>query len=110
MATHLSEQEMRQALFGTPKQSEPEPVFVAPAPVSSPTPQDKPGRRTVSKPLSPRLRVTLRVTREFEGETEVFVHDANTLSTIVAEQAAKNEAKKQKFRYFDVVSIKPIES
>lgn len=99
---------MRQALFGSPKQSES--VFIAPIPVSSPTPQDKPVRRAVSKPLSPRLRVTLRVTREFEGEEEVFVYDANTLSTIVAEQAAKNEAKKQKFRYFDVVSIKSIES
>lgn len=108
MATELSEEEMRHALFGSPKQSESD--LNAPAPVSSPTPQDKPVRRVFSKPLSPRLRVTLRVTREFEGEAEVFVHDANTLSTLVAEQAAKNEAKKQKFRYFDVVSIKPVES
>lgn len=101
---------MRQALFGSPKESEPESVFITPAPVSTLTPKDKPVRRAVSNPLSPRLRVTLRVTREFEGEAEVFVHDANTLSTLVAEQAAKNEAKKQKFRYFDVVSIKQVEA
>ncbi|WP_429532781.1 hypothetical protein [Pseudomonas silensiensis] len=110
MATQLSEEEMRHALFGSPKQSESESIFIAPTPVPSPTPQEKPVRRALSKSFSPRLRVTLRVTREFEGEAEVFVYDANTLSTIVAEQAAKNEAKKQKFRYFDVVSIKPVES
>jgi hypothetical protein len=110
MATELSEEEMRQALFGSPKQTESKSIFITPTPVSGPTPQDKPVRRAASKPLSPRLRVTLRVTRAFEGEAEVFVYDANTLSTIVAEQAAKNEAKKQKFRYFEVISINSIES
>jgi len=52
--------------------------------------------------------VTLHVAKEFEGVAEVFVYDANTLSTLVAEQDAKSEAKKNKFRYFDVVSIKSI--
>jgi hypothetical protein len=53
--------------------------------------------------------VTLRVSKEFEGKVEVFTYDANTLSTFVAEQEAKSEAKKKKFRYFDVVSVKPIQ-
>lgn len=101
---------MRQALFGSPRQSESESIFNAPTPAPSPKPKDKPARRAESKPLSPRLRVTLRAAREFEGEAEMFVYDANTLSTIVAEQVAKNEAKKRKFRYFDLVSIKPIDS
>ncbi|MBT2374410.1 hypothetical protein [Pseudomonas fluorescens] len=107
MSAELSEEEMRQALFGSsnqpileapPKQLEPESLAKRPSP--------KP--RAVAKPLSPKLRVVLHVTREFEGDVEVFIYDANTLSTLVAEQEAKNEAKKKKFRYFDVVSVKPI--
>jgi len=68
----------------------------------------RPKHRSAAKPLSPKLRVTLHVAKEFEGVAEVFVYDANTLSTLVAEQDAKSEAKKNKFRYFDVVSIKSI--
>jgi|SRR5471030_144759 len=107
MITELSEEEMRQALFGSssqpiseapPKQLEPEALAKQPSP--------KP--RSVAKPLSPKLRVVLHVTKEFEGDLEVFIYEANTLSTLVAEQEAKNEAKKKKFRYFDVVSVKPI--
>lgn len=107
MGTELSEEEMRLALFGSSSQTwhqppeEPEPMVV-----SRPQPNPKP--QSVSKALSPKLRVTLHVTKEFEGSIEVFTYDANTLSTFVAEQEAKNEAKKKKFRYFDVVSVKPI--
>lgn len=105
MSAELSEEEMRHALFGSssqpipespPKQLEPESLAKQPSPKS----------RSVAKPLSPKLRVVLHVTREFEGDVEVLIYDANTLSTLVAEQEAKNEAKKKKFRYFDVVSIK----
>ena len=53
-------------------------------------------------------RNVLHVTKEFEGDVEAFIYDANTLSTLVAEQEAKNEARKKKFRYFEVLSIKSI--
>jgi hypothetical protein len=42
------------------------------------------------------------------SEVEVFTYDASTLSTIVAEMDAKKAAKLKKFKYFEVVSIKPI--
>lgn len=102
---------MRQALFGPaqvatqPKihgtDSLPRAVQQVPAPTAN-----KP--RSSAKALSPKLRVTLHVTKEFEGTIEVFTYDANTLSTLVAEQEAKSAAKKKKFKYFDVVSITPL--
>jgi hypothetical protein len=122
MSAELTEEEMRLALFGPASEpaplppKEPEPVFQMPEPTPEPTPKPqietapppKPKPRSVAKSTSPRLRVTLHVTKEYEGAVEVFVHDANTLSTFTAEQEAKSEAKKKKFKYFDVVSIKPI--
>jgi len=109
MSTELSEEEMRLALFGpsTPvAESIPSPAadveFVPTPPARSPT------RQPASKPLSPKLRVTLHATKEFEGKVEVLTYDANTLSTFTAEQEARAEAKKKKFRYLEVVSIKPI--
>lgn len=108
MSTELSEEEMREALFGVSSNTAPEPTLEMPEPVALAKPQPSPKPRSAGKALSPKLRVILNVTKEFEGEVEVFVYDANTLSTLVAEQEAKNEAKKKKFRYFDVVSIKPI--
>ncbi|WP_248768947.1 hypothetical protein [Pseudomonas sp. MWU12-2345] len=108
MSNELSEEEMRLALFGPSSPSsdplptpEPEPVFV---PASAPTPKP----RGVAKALSPKLRVTLRATKQFGGDVEVLTYDANTLSTFIAEQEAKAEAKKKKFRYFELVSIEPI--
>lgn len=107
MSENLSEEEMRLALFGPSALSEktssatPEPKLASP-------PQVPPAIRPKTKPILPKLRVTLRVSKDFEGDTEVFTHDANTLSTIVAEQEAKNEAKKKKFKYFDVVSISSV--
>ncbi|BBP77543.1 hypothetical protein CCU68_31635 [Pseudomonas gingeri NCPPB 3146 = LMG 5327] len=110
MSNELSEEEMRLALFGTSSpNAEPVPIPAPPPePTFVPAPSAAPRRRPVAKALSPKLRVTLHATREFEGEIEVLTYDANTLSTFVAEQEAKNEAKKKKFRYFDVVSVKPI--
>lgn len=107
MSADLSEEEMRRALFGSSIQSDslppskPEPAIVSEQRSSSKA-------RVVGKPLSPKLRVTLHATREFEGDIEVFTFDANTLSTFVAEQEAKSAAKKKRFKYFDVVSINPI--
>ncbi|QXI30616.1 hypothetical protein [Pseudomonas vanderleydeniana] len=108
MSNDLSEEEMRLALFGSSRPSA-EPIAPpAPEPEVVVTPAAPPKRRPVAKALSPKLRVILHATREFEGEIEELVYDANTLSTFTAEQEAKAAAKKKKFRYFDVVSIKPI--
>lgn len=108
MSAELSEEEMRQALFGSSNQPVPElpPKRVEPEALAKPQPSPKP--RSVAKPLSPKLRVVLHVTKEFEGDVEMFIYDANTLSTLVAEQEAKNEARKKKFRYFEVLSVKSI--
>ena len=108
MMAELSEEEMRLALFGSSNQSEPQLSTEKPESEVVSTAEPSPKPRSFSKCLSPKLRVTLHVTREFEGDVEVFIYDANTLSTRVAEQDAKNEAKKKKFRYFDVKSVKPI--
>jgi hypothetical protein len=53
--------------------------------------------------------VTLRVSKEFEGKTELFIHEADTLSTLTAEIEAKAAAKLKKFKYFEVISVKPTE-
>lgn len=109
MSSNLTEDEMRQALFGpsapAAAPSVDQQVSVPKVPPTLTTPV-KP--RTATKPLSPKLRVTLHVSKVFEGDIEVFAYDANTLSTFVAEQEAKSAAKKKGFKYFDVVSTKPI--
>lgn len=46
------------------------------------TPQVK---KKASKAFTARLKVTLRVGIEFEGETFEFTHEADTLSTMLAE-------------------------
>ncbi|MNC20176.1 hypothetical protein D3C75_681190 [compost metagenome] len=107
MKEQLSEEEMRQALFGS-SASQPKPLKVPePSVASDPQPVSTP--RPPLKSLSPKLRVTLRVMKQFEGDAEIFTYDANILSTFAAEQLAKAEAKKNKFRYFELISIKPIE-
>lgn len=100
----LSEAEMRRALFGNDVPSARDHAEAHVLAKLSPAP--KPSR---SKPLSSRLRDTLRVTKIFEGPEEIFVHDANTLSSLVAESEAKAEAKRKKFRYFELVSIQAVQ-
>ena len=107
MSIKLSEEEMRRALFGSPNQS---------VPTSSPEPQSteevtsKPhsAPRKSAKLLSQKLRVTLSVTKEFEGSAELFVYDVNTLSSLVAELEAKKEAKKLKFNYYELIAVKAV--
>lgn len=101
MSDTLSEEEMRKALFGSANMAGREPTSQAPITASTPP------RR--SKALVSRLRVALHVAKVYEGPEEVFVYDANTLSTLIAEAEAKAEAKKKKFRYFQVVSVKPVQ-
>lgn len=57
--------------------------------------------------FTPRLRVTLRVGNEFEGETDLIVQEADTMSTLQAEQDAIKAARK-KFRYVELISVKPV--
>ncbi|EPJ83034.1 hypothetical protein [Pseudomonas sp. CFT9] len=108
MTTELTEEEMRRALFGDPEalallidnhglDTATEVVIAEPTKVVK--------KQKLSKALTPRLRVTLRVGNEFEGKMHEIVHEADTLSSLVAEQEATKIAKK-KFRFVDVVSVK----
>lgn len=108
MNPELTEEEMRRALFGnaepTPQvaaapipEPAPEVVFVKPAPPTA--------KKKAAKAFTPRLRVTLRVGNEFEGKTFELIHEADTLSKLLAEQEAVKAARK-KYRYVEVVSVK----
>lgn len=108
MNQDLTEEEMRQALFGNPKStiqpSVPAPVaketvadiVIAPPPKAAP-------KKKIGKAFTPRLKVTLRVGNVFEGETHEITHEADTLSKLLAEQEATKAARK-KYRYVEVVS------
>lgn len=109
MSASLTEAEMRKALFGSvdatvqdstvAEQKVPEVVFV---PLSTPSKKKKPAAA-----FTPKLRVVLSVGNDFEGDRQELVHEADTLSTLLAEQDAVRSAKR-KFRYVDVVSVKPM--
>lgn len=108
MTSELTEEEMRQALFGSPAPVE-QIVFT---PVKAPTPAIEPAqpvippqKKKVAKTFTPHLKVTLRVGNEFEGKTYEMIHEADTLSTLLAEQEAVKAAKK-KYRYVEAVSVK----
>lgn len=109
MNPELTEDEMRQALFGkappevqvtNPAAQEPVPEVVFIKPVAAPAPEKK-----VVKTFTPRLRVTLRVGNDYEGKTFELIHEADTLSTLLAEQEAVKMARK-KYRYVTTVSVK----
>lgn len=109
MNADLTEEEMRRALFGTAEPErqvpaapvrEPVPEVVFKGPVAAPIAKEK-----VAKAFTPRLRVTLRVGNEFEGETYELIHQADTLSSLLAEQEAVRAARK-KYKYVEVVSVK----
>lgn len=96
MNPDLTEDEMRRALFGDAElltkvavlleqELAPEVVFVKPA-----TPVEK---KKTAKAFTPRLRVTLRVGNEFEGKTFELIHEADTLSKLLAEQDAVKVAR-----------------
>ena len=108
MSAGVSGGEMRRALFGstgpeeapTPPTPQPAPEVVFTKSVSTPSP-----RKKAAKSFTPRLRVTLRVGNEFEGKMHELIHEADTLSSLLAEQEAVRAAKK-KYKYVDVVSVK----
>ena len=105
MKDNLTEQEMREALFGTEARDLPS---VEGKPRITSDQQHVSVARRASNSRSPKLKVTLRVTSEFEGEAEMLVYEASTLSRIVAEQEAKAEAKKRKFKYFELIKIESV--
>lgn len=107
MTKELTEEEMRRALFGEPEapasvidthEQDTAPELV----IEEPTKAMK--KKKLSKTYTPRLKVTLRVGNEFEGKMHEIVHEANTLSSLVAEQEATKIAKK-KFRFVEVISV-----
>ena len=106
MSSDLTEEEMRRALFGS---TEPEEVPAPPTPVTEEvitTPLAPPAaKKKTAKAFTPRLRVTLRVGNEYEGEMHELIHDADTLSSLLAEQEAVKSARK-KYKYVEVVSVK----
>src|SRR3990167_1355101 len=109
MNSDLTEEEMRRALFGTdepevqvsaPPVQESAPKVLLTEPVAPPT-----VKKAVTKAFTPRLRVTLRVGNEFEGKMHELIHEADTLSSLLAEQEAVKAARK-KYKYVEVVSVK----
>ena len=60
-------------------------------------------KRKVAKAFTPRLRVTLGVGNEFEGKMIELIHEADALSSLLAEQEAVKAARK---KYVDMVSVK----
>lgn len=107
MNTELTEEEMRLALFGRSEPPAPKTKIHTQAvtDVVMVEPIEAVRKRQISKGFTPRLRVTLRVGNEFEGKMYEMVHEADTLSSLVAEQEATMIARK-KFRFVEVVSIK----
>ena len=108
MNSDLTEEEMRRALFGN---ADPAPQVTV-APMQEPFPEVAfvktvalAAKKKASKAFTPRIRVTLRVGNEFEGKTYELIHDADTLSSLLAEQEAVKAARK-KYRYVQVVSVK----
>jgi len=109
MNSELTEEEMRRALFGTaqpevqvsaPPVQEPVPEVVFTKPVAAPE-----AKKKVAKAFTSRLRVTLRVGNEFEGKMIELIQEADTLSSLLAEQEAVKAARK-KYKYVEVVSVK----
>lgn len=98
---------MRIALFGSATPPAHEETSKRPVAIQSSLPVAK-AKAAKSRSSSPKMRVTLHVTKEFEGDVEVFIHESSTLSTLLAEQEAKQAAKKRKFKYIEVISVSQI--
>jgi hypothetical protein len=98
MNQDLTEEEMRQALFGNQKSSTEPPAPVAKEIVADVVIAPPPKATTIKKSgkaFTPRLKVTLRVGNVFEGETQEITHEADTLSKLLAEQEDTKAARKK---------------
>jgi hypothetical protein len=101
------EEDMRRALFGDSENMSRDSAPPTPPPslVTAITQSSRPAeKKTAAKPFTPKLRVTLRVGNEFEGQTHELIHDVDTMSTLLAEQEATKAARK-KFRFVELVSV-----
>ena len=110
MSAGFTEDDMRRALGldlpAAPVQPEiePAPAKITPAPKKAPAP-DKASSPVAKKRSGPILRVTMRVTKVFDGDESLFVHDSKDLSRFNAEQEAKKALAKAGFKYFELESI-----
>lgn len=100
----LTEEEMRRALFGSDVADPPPSADRAAPDKTVSLNRAVPNKRKADKSFVARLKVTLRVGNEFEGKTEVFTFEADTLSALQAEVDATKAARK-KFRYIALISI-----
>ncbi|MEB0204409.1 hypothetical protein [Pseudomonas sp. CCC3.1] len=109
MSTGFTEDEMRKALgLDLPAAATPAtPPAPAPTPAApkAAAPAPKPAPRAPVKRRGPMLRVSLHVSKVFDGEETLFVHDSKLLSRFDAEQEAKKALAKAGFKYFVVDSI-----
>lgn len=101
-----TEEEMRLALFGPAGPVEQPKATQIPSPAIVDIPSSSANHRKSTKRFVPKLKVTLRVGNEFEGDMALFTYEADTLSTLQAELDAKKMARK-KYRFIEVVSIQP---
>ncbi|VVO98043.1 hypothetical protein PS903_02638 [Pseudomonas fluorescens] len=85
----------------TPKATAPVVDTTTTSPAPSPATRPK---KTTGYHAS-KLRVTLHVSKVYDGEVEVFVHDSSSLSKLVAEQEAKAAAKNKKYKYLELISV-----
>ncbi|WP_223507742.1 hypothetical protein [Pseudomonas sp. BF-B-25] len=110
MAIELSEEEMRKALFGSsvdPVTTKAAAPSVDTAPIqATPSPASRP--KKITGYHTSKLRVTLHVSKVYDGEVNVFVHDSSSLSKLVAEQEAKAAAKNKKYKYLELISVESI--
>lgn len=108
MKNEITEKEMRWALFSVSESvvSAENKHRTHPAPQVSTIPSVKSEKQITSKAFTSKLRVKLRVGNEFEGKMYEIVHDADTLSSLVAEQEAAKAARK-KYRFVEVISVRP---
>jgi hypothetical protein len=109
MSPDLTEEEMRRALFGTTQTevhltTTPEQEIVPEAVITKPAAAPV-AKKKLAKAFTPRLRVTLRVGNEFEGKMNELTHEADTLSSLLAEQEAVKAARK-KYKYVEVISVR----
>ncbi|WJN48581.1 hypothetical protein [Pseudomonas asiatica] len=117
MSNYLTEEQMRAALFGTSVSKPAEPVasesLAAPVHVDPPASPSRskakaPAVPSKRKSLYPMIRVTLHVTKIYEGDVDVFIHDSGNLSTLVAQQEAKAAAQKKGYKYIEVHSVEQV--
>lgn len=100
----MTEEEMRQALFGGNGTTESSASPQAQSPSVIIRPEQPKASLKMAKNFVPKLIVTLRVGNEYEGKTDLITHEADTLSRLQAEVEAMKIARK-KYKYVELVSV-----